>query len=163
MKIDHINIVVADLERSATFYERVFGLKRGFAANLEGEWIENVTDLRDVHAGCLFLENAEGGTRIELIRYDSPEGEKCSFHSLPHTFGLRHVAFEVENLEETLSKVRAEGYEPLSEPVEVPFPVAGLGRKYLCYFHDPDGTLLEIAAYHSDFADPVLPLFEAAL
>lgn len=163
MKIDHINIVVADLERSANFYERIFGLKRGFAATLEGNWIEDVTDLRSVRAGCLFLENADGGTRLELIRYDSPQGEKCSFHSLPHTLGLRHLAFEVEDLEATLSKVRAEGVEPLSEPVEVPFQVGNLGRKHLCYFHDPDGTLLEIAAYQSQSADPVLPLFEAAI
>jgi hypothetical protein len=35
----------------------------------------------------------------------------------------------------------------VSEPVEVPFAVGTLGRKKLCYFHDPDGTLLEVAAY----------------
>ena len=32
-------------------------------------------------------------------------------------------------------------------PVEVPFRVADAGRKRLCYFHDPDGVLLEVAEY----------------
>jgi hypothetical protein len=37
----------------------------------------------------------------------------------------------------------------LSTPVEVPFAVGAMGRKRLCYFHDPDGTLLEVAAYEA--------------
>ena len=35
----------------------------------------------------------------------------------------------------------------ISDPVEVPFRVGSLGRKRLCYFHDPDGVVLEVAAY----------------
>ncbi len=63
MKIDHINLVVADLERSAHFYETVFGLKRGFSAILEGAWIEIVTQIPGARAECLFLENISGGAR----------------------------------------------------------------------------------------------------
>jgi catechol 2,3-dioxygenase-like lactoylglutathione lyase family enzyme len=147
MKIDHINIVVADLERSASFYEQVFGLQRGFSATLEGDWIEKVTDLQGVSASCLFLDNPEGGTRLELLRYDSPQGEKSAMNSQPNTAGMRHIAFEVDDMTAVLGRLRALGHEPLSDPVEVPFKVGNLGRKHLCYFHDPDGTLLEIAAY----------------
>ncbi|RYG64034.1 hypothetical protein EON80_20010 [bacterium] len=149
MKIDHINIVVADLERSASFYEQLVGLQRGFCATLEGVWIETVTGLKKVSASCLFLDNPSGGTRLELLRYDSPIGVESSLNSLPNTAGMRHIAFEVEDMGAVLEKLRSMGREPLSEPVEVPFKVGNLGRKYLCYFHDPDGTLLEIAAYSS--------------
>jgi catechol 2,3-dioxygenase-like lactoylglutathione lyase family enzyme len=147
VKIDHLNIVVADLERSATFYEAVFGWQRGFSAVLEGPWIETVTGLKGVSATCLFLDNPSGGTRIELIRYDSPQGGEASLASQPNTLGVRHIAFEVEDMAGTLRKLRFLGREPISDPVEVPFKVGNLGKKYLCYFHDPDGTLLEIAAY----------------
>jgi catechol 2,3-dioxygenase-like lactoylglutathione lyase family enzyme len=154
VKIDHLNIVVADLERSAAFYEAVFGWRRGFGATLEGPWIETVTGLKDVSATCLFLDNPEGGTRIELIRYDMPQGSssqagETSLNSQPNTLGVRHIAFEVQDMAKTLEKLRTLGRQPISEPVEVPFKVGNLGRKYLCYFHDPDGTLLEIAAYTS--------------
>jgi catechol 2,3-dioxygenase-like lactoylglutathione lyase family enzyme len=149
MKIDHINIVVADLERSARFYEQVFGLKRGFSATLEGGWIEKVTALQGVSASCLFLDNPEGGTRLELLRYDAPQGQESPLHSQPNAIGMRHIAFEVDDMAAVLDRLRALGHKPLSEPVEVPFKVGSLGRKHLCYFHDPDGTLLEIAAYET--------------
>lgn len=147
MKIDHINIVVTDLERSASFYEQVFGMERGFSATLEGPWIEMVTGLQGVSASCLFLDNPNGGTRIELLRYDAPVGEGNPLNSLPNTLGMRHIAFEVEDMAQVLEQLQALGRAPISEPVEVPFKVGSLGRKKLCYFHDPDGTLLEIAAY----------------
>lgn len=151
MKIDHLNLVVADLERSAAFYERVFGFQRGFAAILEGAWIEAVTQIPGARATCLFLENPGGGARIELIRYDSPaEGPQNAPVARPDELGLRHLAFEVEDIAATLQKIRELGIEPLSAPVEVPFRVGELGTKWLCYLRDPDGVLVEIAAYRRD-------------
>jgi hypothetical protein len=46
-----------------------------------------------------------------------------------------------------VTRLREGGCEPISDPVTVPFAVGTMGRKRLCYFHDPDGTLLEAAAY----------------
>ena len=152
--IDHINIVVADLERAAQFYENVFGLKRGFSATLEGDWIETVTGLSGARAQCLFLDAPDGasrggGARIELIRYDAPTPAQAPSEPSPNERGLRHIAFEVPDIDATLSAVRAHGITPISAPVEVPFRVANLGVKRLAYFHDFDGTLVEIAAYSS--------------
>ena len=144
--IDHINIVVADLERAADFYETVFGFKRGFSAQLQGDWIETVTGLPGAKAECLFLDAPGGGARIELIRYDAPDAATSPV-SLPHQRGLRHIAFEIEDIDATLNRVRALGIAPISDAVEVPFRVANLGAKRLAYFHDFDGTLVEIAAY----------------
>ena len=146
MKIDHLNLVVADLERSAAFYERVFGFKRGFSAVLQGEWFEKVTQIAGARAECLFLESPDGGARIELIRYDLPRGETAPIFG-PAATGLRHFALEVTDMAATLQEIREFGIEPLGAPVEVPFRVANLGRKSLCYLRDLDGVLLEIAAY----------------
>ena len=144
--IDHINIVVADLERAAQFYQAVFGYARGFSATLEGQWIETVTGLQNARAQCLFLDAPDGGARIELIRYDAPDAATPPSPS-PNQRGLRHIAFEVEDIDATLNRVRVLGIAPISEAVEVPFRVANLGVKRLAYFHDFDGTLVEIAAY----------------
>lgn len=145
--IDHINIVVRDLETSAHFYEHVFGLQRGFSATLEGEWIAQVTGLLDVRAHCLFLSAPEGATRLELLQYATPQGEALPDNSLPNTSGLRHLAFNCTDMDALLARLSEWNVTPLSPPVEVPFKVGSLGRKRLCYFHDPDGTLLEAAAY----------------
>lgn len=151
MKIDHLNLVVADLELTATFYERVFGFTRGFSAQLHGEWFETVTQIAGGRAECLFLEAPRGGTRLELIRYDGLSAESAPIlspdASSPDAPGLRHFAIEVEDLAATLEKLAENGASALSAPVEVPFAVGNLGRKWLCYVRDPDGVLLEIAAY----------------
>ncbi len=148
MKIDHLNLVVADLERSAAFYCEVFGFVRGFSAVLEGAWFETVTQIAGARAEALFLENPAGGTRIELLRYDFPAATSEAI-STPQRLGVRHFALEVEDMDATLQLFAATGYELLSAPVEVPFPVGDLGRKWLCYGRDPDGVLVEIAAYHA--------------
>lgn len=145
--IDHINIVVADLERAAHFYETVFGFARGFSATLQGEWIGTVTGIEGARAECLFLEAPDGGARLELIRYDAPIDEFSPFAPSPNEPGLRHIAFEVADVDATLERVRVLGIRPISAPVEVPFRVANLGVKRLAYFHDFDGTLVEVASY----------------
>lgn len=147
-RLDHVNLVVADLERAARFYEHVFGWRRGFSATLEGKWIEAVSGLPNVSATCLFLESPEpNGARIELIRYDAPIGEHIELNTRPNTFGARHIAFEVENIEATVEKVRELGLTIVGEVVEVPFRVGTLGAKRLVYFHDFDDVLVEAAAY----------------
>ena len=147
--IDHINIVVADMERSVWFYSTVLGLQRGFEVILEGEWIETVTGLPDVLAHCVFMESSDATVRLELLQYLMPTGEMLPSNRLPNTSGLRHLAFTVDNIDVLIERLREAGVLPISEPVTVPFMVGTMGRKRLFYFHDPDGTLLEAAAYEA--------------
>jgi glyoxylase I family protein len=146
MRLDHVNIVVTDLPQAERFYGEVLGLRRGFECRLEGEWIERVTGLPGARARCVFFEPDAGG-RVELLQYLSPTGEPLPANRLPHTPGLRHLAFEVEELDALCERLRAAGVTLVSPPVEVPFRVANAGRKRLCYFHDPEGVLLEVAQY----------------
>ena len=147
MRIDHVNLVVSDMERAIRFYSEVLGLRRGFEVILEGSWIDTVTGLSDARAHCVFMEPDDSSVRLELLQYFDPVGTTIDANSLPHTPGLRHLAFTVDDLDAVISRLRAQGVLPVSDPVEVPFSVGAMGRKRLCYFHDPDGTLLEIAAY----------------
>ena len=64
--------------------------------------------------------------------------------------GVRHFAFETDDINTLIAKLQAARVRFVSPPVTVPFPVGNRGTKRLCYFHDPDGTLLEIAEYKSD-------------
>ena len=50
MKIDHVNIVVRDMERAIEFYIRVLEMRQTFEVVLEGEWIEAVTGLKNSRA-----------------------------------------------------------------------------------------------------------------
>jgi glyoxylase I family protein len=149
-RIDHVNIVVSDMERSVRFYTETLGLRRGFETTLEGEWVERVTGLPGARAHCVFMETDDPTVRLELLQYLSPEGEGLELNTLPNTLGLRHLAFTLpddEALTALAEKLRAADIPLVSGPVEVPFTVANLGRKRLFYFHDPDGVIIEAAAY----------------
>ena len=149
MQIDHVNIVVADLERSLAFYVGRFGMRLTFETELVGAWIETVTGLPGAAARCAFCEPPGGGPRQELLEYRSPAGEALPQNSLANTLGLRHVALTVDDMDALHARLAAAGVAFVSAPVWVPFPVAG-GRKRLCYLHDPDGVLVELAQYLPD-------------
>ena len=149
LAIDHINIVVSDLERSVKFYTELLGFNESKRAHLEGEWIESIVGLRGVVADVVFIVAPAGEPRIELLCYKTPKGESVPVNSLANTVGLRHIAFRVDDIRAALEKLKNAGVKLLGEPVVVPETVVthDAGHKMLCYFHDPDGVLLEITEY----------------
>lgn len=147
--VDHINIVVQDLERSVRFYTQVLGLREVRRAHLEGDWIEAIVGLKGVVADVVYVVAPGGEPRIELLQYRSPLGEAIPATSLPNTVGLRHIAFRVSDIQKSVAILEEHGVPILSKPVAVPGNVIShaAGDKQLCYFHDPDGVLLELAQY----------------
>ncbi len=104
-----------------------------------------------VQADCVFFDFPHGKTRLELICYSHPSGRALAENGFPHTLGIRHFAFEVENLDDFVKQLHACKVNVFSEPISVPFPVGETKlTKRLCYFSDPDGVLLEVAEYQSN-------------
>jgi glyoxylase I family protein len=147
--IDHINIVVADLDRAVRFYTDVLGFVKTKEAYLEGEWIDRIVGLRGVKAQAVFVVAPAGEPRIELLCYNSPRGGATMDNSRANTLGLRHVALRVDDMAAMVAKLRAAGVTIFSEPVRVPAGVVqhDAGEKTLVYFLDPDGVILELAEY----------------
>lgn len=147
--IDHINLVVADLERSVKFYTEVLGFRKTADVFMEGEWIEAIVGLRGVKGLVAFVEPPGGGLRLELLQYVAPAGVTLPENSRANTLGLRHIAFRVEDIRGMAAKLRAAGVTLFSDPVRVPAGVVKFvaGEKTLVYFLDPDGVILELAEY----------------
>ena len=147
--VDHINIVVSDLARSVRFYTEVLGLEKTRDAYLEGDWIEAIVGLRGVSADVVYVQPRGGGPRIELIRYNAPAGVNLPETALPNTVGLRHIALRVEDMQAVCKRLAQAGVALIGPPTAVPEGVVrhDAGHKTLCYFHDPDGVLLELAEY----------------
>jgi len=147
--VDHINLVVSDLERSVTFYTELLGFRELRRAHLKGEWIEAIIGLKDVSADVVYVVAPEGEPRLELLCFECPRGKSIPANSLAHTFGLRHIALRVEDIQKMVIRLREAGVKVIADPVAVPTGVIthDAGHKILCYFHDPDGILLELAEY----------------
>jgi len=147
--VDHINLVVSDLERSVKFYTELLGFREFRRAHLEGEWIESIIGFKDVSADVAYVIAPEGEPRLELLCFDTPRGKALPEHSLANTLGLRHIALRVDDIHEVARHLKEAGVKIFSTPVAVPTGVIthDTGHKTLCYFLDPDGILLELAEY----------------
>jgi catechol 2,3-dioxygenase-like lactoylglutathione lyase family enzyme len=147
MHIDHVNIVVRDIERSVAFYRDVLGFAITNRKDLSGDWIESIVGLKDVRATVVFVMPPGGGVRIELLQYHAPAGAEFPDHGVANAIGLRHFAFKVDDIDAVYERLLAAGVEFVGPPVTVPQGIVKTPDKRLCYFHDPDGVLLEITEY----------------
>nr|VFK53122.1 MAG: Catechol 2,3-dioxygenase [Candidatus Kentron sp. TUN]VFK53966.1 MAG: Catechol 2,3-dioxygenase [Candidatus Kentron sp. TUN]VFK61511.1 MAG: Catechol 2,3-dioxygenase [Candidatus Kentron sp. TUN] len=147
-KIDHINIVVTDMARSIRFYTELLGFQLTKQAYVEGDWVETVVGLPDVQADVAYLVLPDG-PRLELMQYNAPVGTARKENSLPNTVGLRHVAFQVTDIDAIVKRLRMEKIDVLSSPASVPASTVSHqeGAKWFCYLRDPDGVILELAEY----------------
>ena len=147
--IDHVNIVVEDLEGMLAFYRDVLGLEVTKEATISGDWIESVVGLAGVVGDVVYL-GFPAGPRLELIRYRSPEGERPVGLERANTPGLRHLAFTVDDIDAVADGLRERGVDLLGDVQTMSdsqVTYAGGRRKRLVYFRDPEGNLLELCSY----------------
>jgi len=121
-RVHHIAIIATDYERSKDFYTRVLGFEL-----LEEFYREE----RESWMGKLALH---GSYIVELFSFPTPAVRP----GWPEATGLRHLAFEVDDVEGTLAELDAEGVRH----EELRFdPNTG---KRMAFFFDPDELPLEL-------------------
>lgn len=121
-KIHHIAIIVSDYEISKDFYVNKLGFSM-IRENYRPERKDWKLDLR-----------VNEHTELEI--FAEPNPPKRVSH--PEACGLRHLAFQVENVEETVKELAAIGIE--CEPIRLD----AYTDKKMTFFHDPDGLPLEL-------------------
>jgi len=120
-RVHHIAIICSDYERSKHFYTQILGFKI-VAENYRAERKSYKLDL------------AVGNQyQIELFSFPDPAKRP----SRPEAAGLRHLAFEVDNINEAIASITADGVE--AEPIRVD---EFTGKRFT-FFADPDGLPIE--------------------
>ena len=140
-KIDHINIVVKDLEKVEQFFLSL-GFELQNQSKLKGDWISQTVGLENVDAEYVRLTLPGDSMSLELISFDNPPINEIDYPYKANTQGFRHLAFQVKDIEKTVAVLRKKGIEPFS-PIQE-FNKTG---KKLVYFRGPEGILLELAQY----------------
>ncbi len=118
----HIALIVSDYDKSKKFYTEILGFNI-LAENYRAECKSYKLDL-----------TGPGGMRLELFSFpDSPKRP-----SRPESCGLRHLAFQVEDIEIEISRLSELGI--IFEPIRVD----EYTKKRFTFFADPDGLPLEL-------------------
>jgi catechol 2,3-dioxygenase-like lactoylglutathione lyase family enzyme len=147
--IDHVNLVVRDLAAMKSFYCDALGCRVTKEVTISGHWIAAVVGLDDVVADVVYLDFPVG-PRIELIYFHMPQGVRPDGLSVANTFGIRHVAFRVTDIDAVVKRLVQTRVKLRSEIATVPqtqVSYAGNASKRLVYFDDPEGNLLELCEY----------------
>jgi catechol 2,3-dioxygenase-like lactoylglutathione lyase family enzyme len=139
-KIDHINIVVSDLEAAKDFFLSL-GFRIVRRQLLQGQWLDNVVNLSNVKAEYIALAIPDTRINLELIKYYTPEGDRDTHISMPNQVGFRHMALEVKDIESVFADLKKKGIVFFSD-----IQVAN-NLKKICYFLGPEGIILELAEY----------------
>lgn len=139
-RIDHLNIVVSDLERTRDFFF-LLGFREGIRSELDARFLEKVTGIRGARGLFVALHHPGSGVAIELLKFDT-DNRPADDPGQADRIGYRHLAFAVTDIEETVRRLQEAGVEFLS-----PIQTWEKTGKKLVYFRGPDGILLELAEY----------------
>jgi len=125
-KIDHIGIAVKDLEKACDVFDKLNIKTIG----------KEIVEEQKVKVAFLPVGNSE----LELLESTSPDGPIARFIEKKGE-GIQHIAFKVDNLTETLEKLKKEGVRLIDEK-----PRYGAGGAKIAFLHpkSTNGILIEL-------------------
>ena len=137
-RMDHVSVVVDDLEAAIAFFLEL-GLELEGEAGVEGPWVDRVSGLEDVRVDIAMVRTPDGQGRVELTKFHSPSAVSAELNAPANTLGIRSIMFAVEDIEDVLARLHAHGAEL----------VGGLDQYEdtyrLCYVRGPEGIIVALA------------------
>ena len=126
-KVEHIGIAVKNLDNAIPLFEKLLNSLCYKTELVETEKVNTA-----------FLK--QGETKIELLESTDPEGVIARFIEKKGE-GLHHIAFEVDNIEQEMERLKNEGFVLLNEK-----PKPGADNKLICFLHpkNTNGVLIEL-------------------
>ena len=136
--MDNVGIVVESLDAVIPFFVEL-GMKLEGRAVVEGEWAGRVTGLGNQRVEIAMLVTPDGHSRLELSRFLSPPVVGDHREAPVNALGYLRVMFAVDDLENTLGRLRRHGAQLVGEVVQY----QDIYR--LCYIRGPEGVLIGLA------------------
>lgn len=128
-RIDHIAIIVRDIEQALVFYRDMLGIAPGEIKEVPTEQVR-----------IAFLPmGGPGGSEIELIEPTAPDSSLAKFLE-KRGEGLHHICLEVENIDAELADMREKGAPVLDKQPRI----AAEGRAIFLHPKGTNGVLLEL-------------------
>lgn len=122
IKLHHIAIICSEYEKSKDFYVNILGLPI---------LRETYREQRQSYKLDLMVGNTY---QIELFSFPAPPSRP----SFPEASGLRHLAFEVDNIESAVAELKERGISVEDIRIDE------FTEKKFTFFADPDGLPIEL-------------------
>jgi catechol 2,3-dioxygenase-like lactoylglutathione lyase family enzyme len=137
--MDHVSVIVDDLPAAIAFFTAL-GMALEGQMPVEGQWVDRLNGLEGVQVDIALMRTPDGHGKVELTKFRHPElVEVEPAIAPPNTLGLRQIMFAVDDLDDTVARLRAHGAELIGEMVQY-------ADKYrLCYVRGPAGIIVALA------------------
>ncbi|OLT51339.1 VOC family protein [Cellulosimicrobium sp. CUA-896] len=138
-RLDNVGIVVDDLDAAIAFFTEL-GMELEGRAQIEAPWADRVVGFDGMRSEIAMLRVPDGPGRLELARYFAPVPVDAGLQSAPpNTLGLHRVMFAVDDIDDTVERLRRHGAELLGD-------IAQFEDAYrLCYLRGPEGIIVGVA------------------
>jgi catechol 2,3-dioxygenase-like lactoylglutathione lyase family enzyme len=139
LRMDHVSVVVDDLEAAIAFFVEL-GMELEGKAPIEGRGVDRVNGLDGVRVDIAMMRTPDGDGRLELTKFHTPTAVSAEPENAPpNTLGLRSIMFAVDDIDAAVAGLRAKGAELVGE-------VAQYQDSYrLCYVRGPEGIIVALA------------------
>jgi methylmalonyl-CoA/ethylmalonyl-CoA epimerase len=127
LKIEHIGIAVKNISESVKLFESLLNTPCYKTETVESEKVSTA-----------FFKM--GDSKVELLEAFSDESAIAKFINVKGE-GLHHIAFEVENIEAEMARLKEKGFQLLRDK-----PFRGADNKMVCFIHPKscNGVLVEL-------------------
>ena len=134
-RMDHVGIVVEDLKAAVAFFVEL-GMELEGETTVEGKATDQLIGLEGVVSDVAFVKTPDGSGRIELSVFRHPVAESSAPKAPLNVPGIPRITFVVDDLNETLDRMRAIGTEFVGE-------TAQFGNYCLyCNVRGPEGVII---------------------
>lgn len=148
IRMDNVGIVVESLDDAIIFFVEL-GLRLEGRTTIEGEWAGRVTGLGNQHVEIAMMVTPDGHSRLELSRFITPLVVADHRKAPVNALGYLRAMFAVEDLDETLVRLKQIGAQLVGEVVNY----EGIYR--LCYIRGPEGILIGLAEQLTENRNPL--------
>jgi catechol 2,3-dioxygenase-like lactoylglutathione lyase family enzyme len=137
-RMDNVGIVVADLDAAIAFFTEL-GMELEGRMLIDQGWAGKVVGLEEMRSEIAMMRIPGALGKLELATYHRPESLIPQPHPSPaNTLGLHRVMFAVDDLHDTIERLRPHGGELVGE-------VMRIDNFLLAYFRGPDGIIIGLA------------------
>lgn len=137
-RMDNVGIVVESLDTAIAFFVEL-GMKLEGRTTIEGEWAGRVTGLGLQCVEIAMMVTPDGYSRLEMSRFLTPPIVADHRNAPVNALGYLRVMFAVDDIDETLARLRKHGAQLVGEVVQYE-------ESYrLCYIRGPEGLLIGLA------------------
>jgi catechol 2,3-dioxygenase-like lactoylglutathione lyase family enzyme len=142
----HTNIIAKDADKLIAFYKAVLHCESiDEKRNLQGEWLDRLTNLNNAHITgehLLLPGYGKDHPTIEIFSYDVIQETVIAEINRP---GIAHIAFEVDDVETTLAEIISNGGSCIGELVTAEYP--NDMEAVFVYARDPEGNVIELQSW----------------